>query len=57
MNNKSISIDLSYFKEENCEYEKKCPITSSKFCSSDSRFECKKYRELEEKQMTYEDDL
>jgi len=43
--------------KEQCEYQKRCPILGNDFCNSTRRFECLKYRELEEKQMIYEDDL
>ena len=54
---KSIFIELNDLKEEDCEYRSKCPLEPGRFCSSPEKFNCVKYRELEEIQMRYDDDL
>lgn len=40
-----------------CEYERECSITSNEFCTTDDRFSCVVYRDVEEKQLRIEDDL
>ena len=40
-----------------CEYKRKCNILPNEFCSTDDRFSCVVYRNKEEEQMKYEDDL
>ena len=43
--------------EKKCEYENKCSLISNAFCRTEERFICFAYRDIEEKQMRYDDDL